>query len=265
MTPTQSSIEDKAHADIGLACALAIEIEPLLKRCEKVRKYTGGKFVFRGGRYDDIRLAVVQSGMGFAKARRATEALIDAHTPDWVLSVGFSGGLLPTTKIGDLVLANAIADTHGNELTVDLKMADDPEKGIYVGRFLNTDEIVRTVEEKKQLAEKHAAIAVDLESLAVAQVCRDMGKRFMAVRVISDDLSADLPPEVLSVIGSTGAVRVGSALGSLWKRPSSIKDMWRLRETAHQAAERLASFLDGILVQLHKTQKGIQPRSGGST
>src|SRR5688500_3749765 len=206
MTSPQSPQDDKAHADIALVCSLAIEIDPLLKRCEKVRKYTGGKFVFRGGRYDQIRLAIVQSGMGFANARRATEALIDAHTPDWVLSVGFSGGLLPSMKIGDVVLANAIADIHGNELKVDSKMADDLEHGIYVGRLLNTDEIVRTVEEKKQLAEKHSAIAVDMESLAVAQVCRDLGKRFMAVRVISDDLSADLPPEVLSVIGSTGAV-----------------------------------------------------------
>ena len=234
---------------------MAIEVNPLLERCTKVKKYTGGDFTFRGGRYDDIRLAVVQSGMGFAKARRATEALIDAHTPNWVLSIGFSGGLLPTMKIGDMVLANSIVDTHGNELQVDLKMSDDPKNGIHVGRFLNTDEIVRTVEEKKRLAREHAAIAVDLESLAVAQVCRDTGTRFMAVRVLSDDLSYDLPPEVLSIIGSTGAVRVGSALGSLWKRPSSIKDMWRLRETAHQAAERLATFLDGVLMQLHKTGK----------
>jgi adenosylhomocysteine nucleosidase len=122
-----------------------------------------------------------------------------------------------------------------------------------VGRLLNTDEIVRTIEDKKQLAEKHSAIAVDLESLAVAQVCQETKTRFLAVRVISDDLSADLPPEVMSVIGSTGAVRVGSALGSLWKRPGSIKDLWRLRESAHQAAGRLATFLDGVLVQLHKS------------
>jgi adenosylhomocysteine nucleosidase len=232
-------------------CALAIEVDALMERCTKVKKYTGGKFTFRGGRYDEIRLAVVQSGMGFAKARRATQALIDAHTPRWVLSVGFSGGLLETMKVGDLVMANSIVDTHGNELAVDLKMSEDPQNGVYVGRLLNTDEIVRTIEEKKQLAEKHSAIAVDLESLAVAQVCRETGTRFLAVRVISDDISADLPREVMSVIGSTGAVRVGSALGSLWKRPGSIKDLWRLCESAHQAAGRLATFLDGVLVQLH--------------
>ena len=87
------STADAAHADIGLVCALAIEVNPLLDRCSRVRKYTGGKFTFRGGRYDDIRIAVVQAGMGFANARRATRAMLEAHTPPWVISCGFSGAL----------------------------------------------------------------------------------------------------------------------------------------------------------------------------
>ena len=37
-------------------------------------------------------------------------------------------------KIGQVVLANAIADTHGNELKVDLKMADDAERGAPTNR-----------------------------------------------------------------------------------------------------------------------------------
>ena len=64
----QPQSDDKAHADVGLVCALAIELAPLLERCARVKKYTGGKFTFRGGRYDGIRLAVVESGMGFAKS-----------------------------------------------------------------------------------------------------------------------------------------------------------------------------------------------------
>ena len=95
------------------------------------------------------------------------------------------------------------------------------------------------------------AIAVDMESLAVAQVCRDTKTKFLAVRVVSDDLSADLPAEILSVVGSTGTMRVGAALGSIWKRPGSLKDMWKLRETAHAAADRLATFLDGVVRQLY--------------
>ncbi|MCH7688438.1 MAG: 5'-methylthioadenosine nucleosidase [Planctomycetes bacterium] len=251
---SDSTHPDLAHADIGIVCALPIELGAFLDRCERVRKYSGGDFVFRGGFYNRIRIAVVQSGMGFPKARKATQALIDAHTPNWILSAGFAGALLPGMKIGDIVMADSIVDEHNHELSVDLRMPADPEKGLHVGRIVTADNMVRLISEKQMLAKKHHAIAVEMESLAVAQVCRDTKTRFLAVRAISDDLSVDLPPEVLSVVGSTGTMRLGAAIGSFWKRPGSVKDMWGLREKAHQAAGQLATFLDGIVTQLYEAK-----------
>jgi len=190
MAESNTPTEDKTHADIGITCALPIEIGAFLDRCDRVRKYSGGEFTFRGGVYGDIRVAIVQTGLGFERARRATQALVDAHSPKWILSCGFSGALLPEMAIGDIVLANSIVDTHGHEFTLDLNMPEDRDKGLYVGRFVTADEMVRTVEEKRTLHERHTAIAVDMESLAVAQVCRDTKTRFMSVRTISDDMSA---------------------------------------------------------------------------
>lgn len=243
---------DFAHADIGIISALPMETAPFLERCSRVRKYTGGDFVFRGGRYDQIRIAIAESGMGFARARRAAQLLAEAHTPPWVLSCGFSGALRPGMKIGDIVVADSVNDAHGQRLKVELEFPADPEKGIHVGGLLTSDHMVRTVAEKQTLAQEYGAIAVDMESLAVAQVCRDTKTRFLAVRVISDDMSADLPPEILAILGASGSLRVGAALGAVWKRPGSVKDMWKLRESAHQAAERLATFLDGIVTQLYE-------------
>jgi len=246
-----STPSDNSHADIGIACALKIELAPLLSRCLTLNKYTGGDFVFRGGHYEDARIAVVESGPGFARARRATEALIEAHTPTWVLSCGFSGALQPELKLGHIVMANGISDTHGQHFPLDLEIPGSLPQGVHVGRLLTADAIVRTAEEKRTLGEAHDALAVDLESLAVAQVCRDRQVRFMAVRVISDDMDTDLPPEIHSVMGPTTTRRVGAALGALWKRPSSHKDLWKLRETANHAADRLAQFLDGVIEQLY--------------
>lgn len=246
---------DKAHADVGIVCALEIELGAFLERCERVRHYTGGDFVFRGGRYDQARIAVVESGMGFARARRATQALLDGHSPPWVLSAGFSGALLPEMHVGHVSLASAICDVHGNEIPVDLHVAEDRSRGLFVGRHVVTDHLVRTVAEKRELAARFDAVSVDLESLAVAQVCRERNVPFLSVRVISDDLSADLPSEVLTVVGATGSLRIGAALGALWKRPGSYKDMWRLRESAHTAAGRLATFLDGVVTQLHAARR----------
>lgn len=246
----QTNGPDHAHADIGIVTALPIELAEFLSRCQRVNHYKG-EFPFRGGRYDGIRIAVVESGMGFARARRATTALIEAHTPKWVLSCGFSGALLPEMKIGHIAVADSICDQHGQEQKQTAPFPSDPNRGLFVGRLLTADEMIRTVAEKKALAEQHDAIAVDMESLAVAQVAREQNRQFLAVRAISDDMSADLPPEILSIIGATGAVRIGAALGSLVKRPGSFKDMMHLRENAHNAARSLATFLDGIVHQLN--------------
>ena len=251
MPDPSSASADHTHADIGIVCALPIEIAAFLDRCQHVKKYTGGDFQFRGGFYDGIRIAVVESGMGFARARRATQALVDGHAPRWLLSCGFAGALRADIPIGSIVVADSIVDQHEQNLQIDLHMPADPARGLFVGRLLTADELVRTVALKKQLAEQYAALAVDLESLAVAQVARENKTRFLAVRVISDDLSADLPPEILSVVGATGSVRFGAALGALWKRPSAAKDMWHMREQAQTAATRLATFLDRVVVQLH--------------
>lgn len=241
---------DYSHADIGIVSALPIELSAFLARCERPHHYKSGGLVFRGGRYDGIRVAVVEAGMGFVRARTATAALIDAHSPEWVLSCGFSGALLPEMHLGEIVMANSIIDQHGQELRQTLNAESNPSSGLYVGRILTADKMARTIQEKHQLAEQHKAIAVDMESLAVAQIARDRQKNFMAVRVISDDMSADLPPEVLSVVGATGAIRFGAVLGSLVKRPESAKEMWHLRGNAKIAAESLATFLDGVIHQL---------------
>lgn len=241
---------DLAHAEIGVVHATSIELTPFLDRCERVRKYTGEDFVFRGGRFDHVRIAFAQCGMGPELATRGTHALIDAHSPEWVISAGFSGALLPGMRVGDIVVGDAIAGIGGQLLNLDVKMPADPAKGLYVGRLLMVESVVRTVQEKQELAKQHEAIAVDMESLSVARVCQERKKKFLAVRVISDDLSADLPPEILTVVGSTGTLRLGAALGAVWKRPGSIKDMWQLRESANSAASRLATFLEGIIGQL---------------
>lgn len=250
-TTTEVSEPDLTRADIGLVCALPLELSEFIGRCSKVKTYTGGKFTFRGGHYGDIRIAMVESGMGPVRARRATEALLEAHSPRWIVSTGFCGALVPGMQIGQIVVANKITTLSSDELAIDVGMTTDAKRGLHVGRTLTIDHMVRSIAEKQALAEQTNAIAVDMETHEIALVCRERKTRFMSVRAISDDLSADLPAEVLSLVGETGAVRIGAVVGALWKRPGSYKDLWQLREHALIAGERLADFLDGVVKQLY--------------
>ena len=246
---------DFSRADIGLVCALAMELDPFFERCAHVRTIKGEGRRYRGGRLGGIRVAAVESGSGIERAARATAALIDGHNPRWVLSVGFAGGLVDALRVGDIVVADSLVrgDVEvPREIAIPHGMPADPEKGLHVGRVVTCGSIVRTVEEKRILATTQGAIACDMESHAVAEVARQRGARFMVVRSVTDDTSADLPEEVHALLSASGARRVGATMGALWNRPESVKDLWALRGTASKAADRLGPFLASMVQQLHQ-------------
>jgi adenosylhomocysteine nucleosidase len=93
-----------------------------------------------------------------------------------------------------------------------------------------------------------------MESIGVAQVCSGEKVRFLSVRVIVDTVERALPRDIdLLVNKKSTAGRLGAAAGAILRRPSSIKDMWQLKEDALVASQRLAKFLVGVVGQLPKT------------
>jgi adenosylhomocysteine nucleosidase len=89
--------------------------------------------------------------------------------------------------------------------------------------------------------------------MAVAEVCSREKIRLLSVRVIIDEVNRALPRDIdLLVKKKTTAGRLGAAAGAIVRRPSSVKDMWQLKEDALVASERLAKFLVGIVSQLPK-------------
>jgi adenosylhomocysteine nucleosidase len=241
-----------APADIGLVAALPIEVGPLLDGFTRVRTYSAGRLKIVEGRCGGRIVAAVIAGPGRKAARRGAELLLAGHRPAWVLSVGFGGALDPSLERNDIVFATEVVDLDGLRLAIDLTPPSDdtPERRITSGRILTVDGIVRTALEKADLRQRFGADVVDMETSAVAEVCSTRGIRFLSIRVISDEARTDLPVEVLSVLGATGSYRVGAALGAIWRRPSSLKDLWTLRDHALSAADRLAEIVPGVIAQL---------------
>lgn len=243
-----------AKCTIGIVCALHLEVAPLLEKLNPQRTQSGNGLKFFDCELNGTRLVVVEGGVGYRRATQATNALIDALSPSWILSVGLSGALVAEVSQGDLVVGNSmILSNNLDEISQTLNFPADAEKGWHVGRLCTTDHIVRTCDEKRELHDRTGAIAVDMESHAVATVCKSRDINFMGVRVISDDLTEDLPPEVLAIFGPNGTVRTGALVGTLFKRPSSVKDLWKLRESAVSASRKLAKFLIPILNQLNSS------------
>ena len=241
---------------VGLVFALSIEAGGMLDRLKGVIMTEGAGFVAREGGLAGKRLVVIESGVGRTAAKRATQAIILGHSPRWIISAGFAGGLHESIAQGDILLANAIVDTDGKQFEIDFKL--DPATiashgHLHVGRLLTSERIIAEPSEKKNLGQRYGALAVDMESIAVADVCRQEKIRFLAVRAISDAVHHAMPRDIDYLVKRTStASRLGAAAGAILRRPSSIKDMWQLREDALVASERLATFLVGIIEQLPK-------------
>lgn len=238
-------------ADIGIVAALGIEVAPLLARLTGVRKYSGPKVAVVEGEYGGKLVAVVLAGAGRARSQRGAEVLLDGHRPRWLISAGFAGGLDPHLKRNDLVLASEVINLEGRRYAIDLGLpAGSEAQGLHSGRLLTVDEIVRSAAEKADLRLKHNADLVDMETSSVAALCEERGVRFLSVRVISDEAGTDLPPEVLAILGRSGGLRLGAAVGAVWKRPASVKDLLALKNHANEAADHLSRFLLGAMGQL---------------
>jgi len=250
---------------IGLVMALDAESGGIVDLMEGCQTDPGPPWRCHAGRLGGRDVVLVESGVGREAARLAARRLIESLHPAWVISAGFAGGLRPELKRGHVVMADTLVDPSGARLNVGFSI--DPKvvaatKGLHVGPLLTVDELVAKPEEKRKLAELHNACAVDMESFAVAEVCRDLQTRFLSVRVISDSVDDELPREVAALMKQKSfAGQLGAAAGAIFNRFSSIGDMWQLKEDALKASDRLARFLQGVAPQLPVPENTVAPPS----
>ncbi len=234
------------RADIGIVAALPMETAELMDHLKKVRKYKAqGQTVFEGIREGRV-VAVIHSGMGCDRARKAAEHLIFGHRPYWIIQPGFGGALDPSLKSADVILPTEVVNMAGQLVEVPIRPELLPE-GISTGRLLTVDKILRKSSEKAEWRDKSSSIVVDMESYAVAELCQSLNLRWVGLRVVTDTATDELPPEILTITGPTGAFRLGATLGALWARPAAIKDLLKLRESAQIASEKIAHYVGHLI------------------
>ena len=240
--------------EVALVFALGLESGGLVDRTTHVVTTHCAAFVERVGMLDGRPVIIAESGVGQQAAMQATEDLIKIHHPRWIVATGFAGALVPTLKCGHILMADSIVDCDHQSLEVGFHIAPqvvEATPSLRVGRLLTVDQLVRQRAEKEQLAADFGAVACDMETMAIARVCHQRQVRFLSVRVISDGLDDRLPPEVEHMLDQQSlAGKLGAATRAIFQRPGSIKDMWKLQETARRASDRLANFLVGVIPQL---------------
>ena len=221
---------------IGLIVALNAEASALIGRG---RWEQAEGCLFRRSRLTDgTHLIVVRSGMGSKNASTASKWLIGEGVAGVAVS-GVSGGLSPDLAPGDLVLADSVIQDDGNLLKemrelscawTDMAYGVLIDKGIpaYRGPIITTQRPVLSAGDKHALFVKSRALAVDMESAAVAAAAGNAGLPFLAFRAVCDAAGRSIPDDFLDFINPEGRVRLFRLFRRLLLKPTLVSDLLRM-------------------------------------
>jgi adenosylhomocysteine nucleosidase len=186
---------------------------------------------------------VVVSGVGATAAQAAAERICGNNPPRLVIAAGFAGGLHPSWPVASVLLADEVVDETGRAWP----LWTCPVEGARPGRLLTATRLLTQPHEKRRWAEQSGAVAVDMESAAIAAVCQRYGVACACVRAISDDVETPLSDDLVPVIAG-GTVRWSALVSLLLRRPERVRELLRLARGTSQAAQSLAGVLQAISV-----------------
>jgi len=220
---------DTAHdgkpGRIGIVSAMRREISLLLEKLEgaEERECAGRDYIT--GRLAGREAVLVSAGMGKVRAAMATQALIDLFHVHAIFCIGMAGGLEPSLKPGDVVIASEVVqhdyDLSGGSKLIgfftdrvgatlvrcDESLAAEAQAAaaqaaaescpgslspvgrtprVLRGRVLSGDTPVFKRERKEALHSEFGGLCVEMEGAAVGQVCAANGVPFVVIRAVSD-------------------------------------------------------------------------------
>ena len=241
--------ENEAPAEVDVVCMFPSSAEAggFVDKLSGITTSKCSGFVERVGTLQKTRVAVVESGLAHEKLARALRDVIQLRKPKWVLSNGFVMSLMETVRRGDIIVADRIVDPHDYSLATGTKMPEG--KGLRVGTLLTVEMFPEDTKQQKAFVET-GALACDTQAAVIAEVCRVLKTRMMAVHVVAqrESVTSTLVKKVKSQESMAGLL--GAAAGALIEKPSSVKDFWNDKEDALKLSDRLAHFLEGVVSQL---------------
>ena len=141
-----------------------------------------------------------------------------------IISFGIAGGLHASAVPGTWLVANAVV-TPTSRWNVDARWAAALARslpGALRGDVAGSNAIVAEPAEKLALGVTTGAIAVDMESHAVAAFASAHGIPFAVFRVIADPVTRALAPAAFHGMRADGTVNHGAVLGSVLRAPSQL-------------------------------------------
>jgi adenosylhomocysteine nucleosidase len=162
---------------------------------------------------------------------RALLTVFDPTTIRGVISFGVAGGLDPTLKSGDVVVATEVMAGDARWLA-GLAFNEDVIASVALGgrrivrgRLAGAEQVLAASHVKAALHSETGAAAVDMESHIAAAYAAEAGLPFAALRVISDPAGRALPQLAMSAIKPNGDIDLRKVLRGIVRNPLMLLDL----------------------------------------
>jgi adenosylhomocysteine nucleosidase len=213
------------------------------------------------------------SGIGADNAARSARALVAAGAGA-LLSWGVAGALDPVLACGSAVLPGEVLREHGAPGGTALQRFEtcrgwrerllaalQGHAYVVSGTLLSSAAPVTTLAHKASLFRDTMAVAVDMESAAVAGVAAEHGLPFIALRVILDTALDSLPGSVMRAFAPAAvAPRRRPAWPSLWPLLITPAEWWPVLRLG--ARYRVARQALGQCARLGRPTLAVAARGG---
>ena len=193
---------------IGIIVAMQKELDLLLPLLQDSEESRMGGFEFHRGKVGRHDVMVMKCGIGKVNAAMGTLTLLNAFLPDYIINSGVAGGADQSINVMDVVASERVAYHDvwcGPESEVgqvqglplyfkgDKRLLNLLPEGeiIHKGLICSGDQFIDKMESVNRIKGNFPdALAVDMESGAIAQVCHLNHVPFLALCVISDSPGA---------------------------------------------------------------------------
>jgi adenosylhomocysteine nucleosidase len=160
---------------------------------------------------------------------RALLTVVDPESIRGVISFGVAGGLDPSLRSGDVVVATEVLAGDacwGAGLSLSEDLIDRLTSGrrrVVRGRLAGAEEVVTGRSCKAALHSETGAAAVDMESHIAAAYAAEADLPFAALRVISDPAHRALPALAREAIKPNGQIDVATILRGVVRNPGTLR------------------------------------------
>ncbi|MGQ3686275.1 MAG: phosphorylase family protein [Candidatus Loosdrechtia sp.] len=251
---------------IAVFFALRQELESLKSKVNILKKIQYAHAVFYQSEFCGFPITLIQTGIG-KNVAEIIQQLSKCVTIQLMISSGFAGSVNSNVEVGDLVIGRQVLasfqDALEGEIHVDSLLACDVpvtdlamkscntyDFKLHCGDILSVNKIVKKSSTKKHIGNKTSAIAIDMESFAIAEQAYAMGVPFAVIRSISDGVEEDVEINE-KMVTKGGNINIPATAFHILNKPHHIPTLNRLRKQTKLAANTLSLFLPDFITLVY--------------